>query len=46
VGNVAGHAGDVKSPEILERVFQYWRNIDSEIGKRIEEAVKAEKNGA
>jgi len=45
VGNVAGHAGDVKSPEILERVFEYWKNIDADIGKRIEEAVKAAKNG-
>ena len=45
VGNVAGHAGDVKSAEILERVFEYWKNIDADIGKRIEEAVKAEKNG-
>jgi catalase len=45
VANVAGHAGAVKSPEILERVFQYWKNIDDEIGKRIEAAVTTARNG-
>lgn len=41
VGNVAGHIlGGVK-PETLPRVFEYWKNVDAEIGKRIEEAVCA-----
>jgi catalase len=41
VGNVAGHIlGGVKE-ETLPRVFDYWRSVDSEIGKRIEEAVRA-----
>ncbi len=41
VGNVAAHVlGGVKD-ETLPRVFEYWENIDSEIGKRIEEAVRA-----
>ncbi|MDP3969495.1 MAG: catalase [Nocardioides sp.] len=39
VGNVAGHIlGGVK-PETLPRVLQYWKNVDEEIGKRIEAAV-------
>ena len=39
VGNVAGHIlGGVKD-ETLPRVYAYWRNVDAEIGKRIEEAV-------
>jgi catalase len=40
VANVAGHAGECKRPEVLERVFTYWRNIDKTIGDRIETAVK------
>jgi catalase len=40
VGNVAGHIlGGVKH-ETLPRVFEYWKNVDAEIGKRIEEAVR------
>jgi catalase len=39
VGSVAGHIlGGVKD-ETLPRVCEYWRNVDTEIGKRIEEAV-------
>ncbi|WP_134766074.1 catalase [Nocardioides sp. 1609] len=42
VGNVAGHLlGGVSEP-VLERAFEYWRNVDPEIGKRIEEAVRAD----
>ncbi len=41
VGNVAGHLlGGVSQP-ILEKAFDYWKNVDPEIGKRIEEAVHA-----
>jgi len=44
VGNVAGHLlGGVSDP-VLERAFEYWRNVDAEIGKRIEEAVHAERS--
>jgi catalase len=40
VGNVAGHLlGGVSEP-ILERAFDYWKSVDAEIGKRIEEAVR------
>jgi catalase len=41
VENVAGHIlGGVKD-DTLPRVFEYWKNVDPEIGKRIEEAVYA-----
>ena len=41
VGNVAGHIlGGVKD-ETLPRVFEYWKSVDPETGKRIEEAVHA-----
>jgi catalase len=38
--NVAGHLSDGVSPPVLERAFQYWRNIDPELGDRIAQAVK------
>jgi len=41
VNNVVGHvAGGVKEP-VLSRVFEYWKSIDAEIGRRIEEGVKS-----
>jgi catalase len=41
VEQVAGSLlGGVESP-VLERAFEYWTNIDAEIGKRIEEKVRS-----
>jgi catalase len=41
VQTVAGHLlGGVKSP-VLERAFEYWKNVDAETGKRIEDLVRA-----
>lgn len=41
VGNVAGHLlGGVSEP-VLERALEYWRNVDAEIGERIEKAVRS-----
>jgi catalase len=41
VSNVAGHLSDGVSEKVLARAFEYWRNIDREIGERIEQAVGA-----
>ncbi len=42
VQTVAGHLlGGVKSP-VLERAFEYWKNVDAGTGARIEELVRAE----
>ena len=38
VDNVAGHAAAINREDLLQRVFAYWRNIDGEIGDRIEAA--------
>ncbi|WP_280562926.1 catalase [Chromohalobacter sp. 48-RD10] len=43
VNNVVGHASDGVEEPVLSRVFEYWKNIDAEIGRRIEEGVKANK---
>lgn len=40
VETVAGALrGGVRSP-VLERAFAYWKNVDTEIGRRIEETVR------
>ena len=38
---LAGHLSDGVSDDVLARAFQYWKNIDQEIGERIEQAVGA-----
>jgi catalase len=40
VSNVVGHLKDGVTEPVLERAFQYWRNIDEEVGKRIEAEVR------
>ena len=40
VSNVAGHLKDGVSEPVLLRAFEYWRNIDKQIGDRIQEAVR------
>ncbi|MGX1763305.1 catalase-related domain-containing protein, partial [Streptomyces lydicus] len=46
VSNVVGHVlGGVQEP-VLSRVFEYWTKVDPEIGKRIEEGVRAGLDGA
>ncbi|MQY31522.1 catalase [Nocardia aurantia] len=41
VGNVIGHVLDGVREPVLSRVFEYWKNVDPQIGKRIEEGVRA-----
>jgi catalase len=41
VSNVAGHLSDAVSEPVLERAFEYWKNIDQKIGERIEQAVRS-----
>ncbi|MEV6191518.1 catalase [Streptomyces sp. NPDC051920] len=38
VDNVTGHLGDGVTRPVLERAFQYWRNVDKETGDRIARA--------
>jgi catalase len=41
VSNIAGHLSDGVSHEVLARAFEYWKNVDHELGERIEQAVGA-----
>jgi catalase len=42
VENVVGHLLNRVSEPVLERAFAYWRNIDKDIGDRIEAGVRDE----
>ncbi len=41
VENVVGHLLNGVSEPVLVRAFEYWRNVDAEIGAKIEEGVRA-----
>ncbi|MGY0553496.1 catalase [Vreelandella sp. 2A-K22] len=40
VSNVVGHLSDGVTEPVLQRAFEYWRNIDQEVGDRIAKGVK------
>jgi catalase len=40
VSNVVGHLKKGVTEPGLQRAFEYWRNIDKEIGDRIAKGVK------
>jgi catalase len=40
VSNVAGHLRNGVSEKVLERAFEYWKNIDKQTGDNIEAAVR------
>ncbi len=39
--NVIGHVSKGVKEPVLSRVFEYWRNIDADLGKKIEEGVRS-----
>lgn len=41
VTNISGSVSGVRSQEIRERAFQYWENVDADLGRRVREAVGA-----
>jgi catalase len=41
VSNVVGHLLNGVSEKVLLRAFEYWRNIDKDLGDRIEQGVRA-----
>jgi catalase len=40
VGNIAGHLLQGVSEPVLQRAFQYWRNVDKSLGDKVEAAVR------
>ncbi len=41
VSNIVGHLLNGVTEPVLQRAFEYWRNIDKNIGDRIEAGVRA-----
>jgi catalase len=39
--NIIGHVSDGVQEPVLSRVFEYWTNVDAELGKKVEEGVRA-----
>lgn len=40
VSNIVGHLSDGVSEPILVRAFEYWRNVDKDLGDRVEAGVR------
>ena len=38
--NVIGHVSNGVEEPVLSRVFEYWKNVDPDLGKKIEEGVR------
>ncbi len=41
VENIVGHLLNGVSEKVLARAFEYWRNVDGQIGRRVEDGVHA-----
>jgi catalase len=39
--NIIGHVSKGVKEPVLARVFEYWRNVDADLGKKVEEGVRA-----
>jgi len=46
VHNIVGHLLDGVSPPVLLRAFEYWHNVDKDLGDRIEADVRAKHSGS
>jgi catalase len=41
VGNIVGHLLNGVTEPVLQRAFAYWRNVDEDLGQRVEKGVRA-----
>ncbi|MGW4486656.1 catalase [Amycolatopsis sp. NPDC004368] len=41
VSNIVGHLLNGVSEPVLQRAFEYWQNVDKDLGKRVEAGVRA-----
>jgi catalase len=39
--NIIGHVSNGGKEPVLSRVFEYWKNVDPDLGKKVEEGVRA-----
>lgn len=40
VNNIVGHVSQVERPELFERIFAYWSNVDADLGARVAAGVR------
>lgn len=40
--NIIGHVSKGVKEPVLSRVFEYWRNVDPDLGKKVEEGVRGQ----
>jgi catalase len=40
VSNIAGHLSKGVSEHVLERAFEYWKNVDKQLGEKVESSVR------
>jgi catalase len=45
VSNIVGHVLNGVGEPVLQRVFEYWHNVDPELGDRVETGVRKGQNG-
>jgi catalase len=43
--NIVGHLLKGVSEPVLARAFEYWRNVDKDLGDRIEQGVRSQRSG-
>jgi catalase len=41
VSNIVGHLLHGVTEPVLQRAFQYWRNVDRDLGEKVEKGVRA-----
>jgi catalase len=41
VGNIVGHLLDGVTEPVLQRAFEYWTNVDKDLGSSVEDGVRA-----
>jgi catalase len=42
VSNIVGHLLDGVTEPVLLRAFEYWRNVDKDLGDKVEAGVRAQ----
>jgi catalase len=41
INNIVGHLLDRVTEPVLQRAFEYWRNVDKDLGDKVEQGVRA-----
>jgi catalase len=44
VDNIVGHLLNKVTEPVLQRAFEYWRNVDKDLGDRVESGVRAKQD--